>query len=150
MGNPLVMNPVRNPERKPLSLLRPHQPKKKKGKTISPTISVTALEAQAKKGKKTSPTVPIGPSEKKKLLDEIADIRKDHSDHVEAWSKALQKKREAGNAIFGLYENLLDETALLKWNKIVEKQIGVTPWTDLNGKSHDDKARQKTVKSFND
>ena len=122
----------------------------KKGKTNSPTIAATARVAQAKKGKKTSPTVPIGPSEKKKLLDEIADIRKDHSDHVEAWSKALQKKREAGNAIFGLYENLLDETALLKWNKIVEKQIGVTPWTDLNGKSHDDKARQKTVKSFKD
>ena len=24
-------------------------------------------------------------------------------------------------------KNLFDETALLKWNKIVEKQIGVTP-----------------------
>ena len=80
----------------------------------------------------------------------MADIRKVHDESLEDWSKALQKKKEAGNAIFGLYKNLLDETALLKWNKIVEKQIGVTLWTDLNGNSHNDKARQKMVKSFKD
>ena len=59
-----------------------------------------------------------------------------------------REKKEAGNAIFGLYENLLDETALIKWNKIVQKQIVVTPWTDLNGNMYNDKAGQKTVKSF--
>ena len=56
---------------------------------------------------------------------------------------------EAGTAIFALYKNLLDKTALLKWNKIIHKQIGVSPWTDLSGKSHDT-IHKKTVKSFKD
>ena len=56
---------------------------------------------------------------------------------------------EAGTAIFALYENLLDKTALLKWNKIFHKQIGTSPWTNLNGKFHllqvfsDDAAEQQ-------
>ena len=69
---------------------------------------------------------------------------------MELYKKAQEKRRDAGNAIFGLYENLLDETALLKWNKIVQKQIGVTLWTGLNGNVHTDKARPKTVMSFKD
>ena len=122
----------------------------KKGKKDSPEVSATATTAPAKKGKTNTPTVPLEADVKQKLRDEMTDLRKVHEGHLEEWGKALRKKREAGNAIFALYENLLDETALLKWNKIVEKQIGVTPWTDLNGISHNDKARQKTVKSFKD
>ena len=62
---------------------------------------------------------------------------------------AQDKKRKAGDAIFALYKNLLDETNLLKWKKIVQKQIGITPWTDLNGKEHNT-FRQRIIKSFKD
>ena len=62
---------------------------------------------------------------------------------------AHEDLEKAGTAIFALYENLLGETALLKWNKIVASQIGTHPWTDLKGESHDT-IRMKTVKSFKD
>ena len=110
----------------------------------------TARPAQTKKGKTNTPTVPDGPSEKEKIAEELAELRKSYSGHLEDWKKAQEKRIESGNSIFGLNKNLFDETALLKWNKIVQKQFCVTPWTDLNGKSHDNKARQKTVKSFKD
>ena len=57
---------------------------------------------------------------------------------------------EASTAIFALYENLLDKTALLKWNKIFHKQIRTSHWTDLNGKLHADTICKKMVKSFKD
>ena len=64
---------------------------------------------------------------------------------------ANEEMGKAGDAIFALYENLLDHTATLKWNSITAKQIGVTSWTDLQGKEHKTKQpRQKTVKSFKD
>ena len=79
----------------------------KTGKKNSPTVSAAAPVVQAKKGKTNSPTVPIGPAEKQKLKDEMADPRKVHEGHLEAWGKALRKKREAGNAIFALYEKFV-------------------------------------------
>ena len=93
-----------------------------------------------------------------------ADISKkiyDAKEGIEHWKglvenlcKSIQtaqsEKKKAGDAIFALYKNLLNDTALLKWNSIVSKQICVTPWTNLKGKVHSDKPRQKTVKSFKD
>ena len=50
---------------------------------------------------------------------------------------AHEDLEKVGTAIFALYKNLLGETALLKWNKIVASQIGTHPWTNLKGESHD-------------
>ena len=86
-----------------------------------------ALPAQAKKGKTNSPTVPAEPSEKEKITEDLSQLRKRYNGHLEDWKKAQEKRREAGSANFRLYKILLDETALLKWNKIVQKQISVTP-----------------------
>ena len=98
-----------------------------------------------------APNVP--PDIRQKVNDAKNDVAR-WEGQLEATQQAIQvaneEKRKAGEAIFALYENLLNETALLKWNSIVSKQIGVTPWTDLKGKEHKDKARQKTVKSFKD
>ena len=68
----------------------------------------------------------------------------------EAIQVANKEKQKAGDAIFALYENLLHDTALLKWNGIVAKQIGVTSWTDLKGNEHKNTTRAKTPKSFKD
>ena len=98
-----------------------------------------------------APNVP--PDIQKKITDATNDVER-WKGQLKSTQQAIQvakvEKRKAGGAIFALYENLLNETALLKWNSIVSKQIGVTPWTDLKGKEHKDKARQKTVKSFKD
>ena len=43
----------------------------------------TALPAQAKKGKTNTPTVPDEPSEKEKITDELAQLRKRYNSHLE-------------------------------------------------------------------
>ena len=68
-------------------------------------------------------------------------------DHLESLNSDQEGRGEAGIAFFALYENLLDESALLKWHKIVQKQISITPWTNLNSNSHTT-AHQKTVSFF--
>ena len=86
---------------------------------------------------------------------DISKKIKDSKEEIERWKGQLEdlrksittaqsEKKKAGDAIFALYENLPNDTALLKWNGIIAKQIGVTPWNDLKGKVHSDKPHQKT------
>ena len=82
-------------------------------------------------------------------MDELDRARVHYAKFLVKYNVAHEKMEEAGTAIFSLYENLLDKTSLLKWNKIVHKQIGTSPWTGLKGKSHDI-IHKKMVKSFKD
>ena len=82
-------------------------------------------------------------------MDEINKYKDHRKTLLVQLNAAIKKMEEAGTTIFALYKNLLDETTLLKWNKIVHKQIGTSPWTDLNGQSHDT-IHEKMVKSFKD
>jgi len=38
-----------------------------------------------------------------------------------------------GRSFFGFYEKMLGEASQVKWVWIVETQVGVMPWTDLQG-----------------
>ena len=51
------------------------------------------------------------------------------------------KKR--GKAFFSLYKTLLGENSQVKWTRIVDTQIGVIPWTDLQGIVHNDIAHER-------
>ena len=42
--------------------------------------------------------------------------------------KALLKR---GKAFFALYKTLLGESSKVKWSRIVDTQMGVIPWTNL-------------------
>jgi hypothetical protein len=50
--------------------------------------------------------------------------------------KAATDCVKAAKGIFSLYLNLLSVEQRIYWDNIVEKQIGVTPWTDLKGIKH--------------
>ncbi len=41
-----------------------------------------------------------------------------------------------GKDFFGFYETMLGENAQVKWARIVDTQVGVMPWTDLQGNVH--------------
>ncbi len=55
----------------------------------------------------------------------------------------------AAKEFFSLYVNLLGEDARFQWDKIVTKQTGTAPWTDLQGKEHQ-QACKKDHNSFPD
>ena len=52
-----------------------------------------------------------------------------------------------GKAFFSLYETLLGESSRVRWSRIVNTQIGVIPWTDLQGNVQNI-ARKHLVDSF--
>jgi hypothetical protein len=64
-------------------------------------------------------------------------------------SEHEQERVSAAEGSFSLYANLLSVEARIAWDKIVSRQIGVTPWTDLKGKNQT-KERSKTKKLFDD
>ena len=63
--------------------------------------------------------------------------------------QAEETRVDAAEAFFSTYANLLSIEARIVWERIVEQQIGTTPWTDLKGKKHT-KVQSKTKKSFDD
>ena len=63
--------------------------------------------------------------------------------------QAEETRVDAAEAFFSTYANLLSIEARITWERIVEQQIGTTPWTDLKGKKHT-KVQLKTKKSFDD
>ena len=81
--------------------------------------------------------------------DELDMANDGHEQVLERIREADENMEKTGTATFALYKNLLDETALLKWNKIVASQIGTYSWNDLKGKSYDTICT-KMVKSFKD
>ena len=65
-------------------------------------------------------------------------------------AKAAEKDRvEAAEGFFSLYANLLSVEARHAWDKIIERQIGKTGWTDLKGRQRKS-IRTKTRKCFDD
>ena len=67
----------------------------------------------------------------------------------EKMRQAEETRAVAADAFFSTYANLLSIEARIAWERIVEQQIGTTPWTDLKGKKHT-KVQSKTKKSFDD
>ncbi len=67
----------------------------------------------------------------------------------EKMRQAEETRVAAAEAFFSTYANLLSIEAHIAWERIVEQQIGTTPWTDLKGKKHS-KVEPKTKKSFDD
>ena len=95
-----------------------------------------------KTGTTDTPAIPDDISAKiQKIIYDLEEFKEHYKSQLEALKSAQEDKGKAGDAIFALYKNLLDKTALLKWNKIVQKQIGV------KGKSNNT-ACQKTIKLF--
>jgi hypothetical protein len=79
----------------------------------------------------------------------IEDLKTVKLGHL-ADAKAAEKQRvDAAEGFFSLYANLLSVEARVAWDKIVTRQIGTAPWTDLKGREHN-VARTKTHKSFLD
>jgi hypothetical protein len=79
------------------------------------------------------------------------DIIKGHKKQAKLFqteaAKAAAGHAKAAKGIFSLYSNLLSIEQRIYWDNIVEKQIGVTPWTDLKGIKHT-KVYAKSEKSF--
>ena len=73
--------------------------------------STTASTVRAtKKGMIDTPAIPVELSEKiQKLTDDIDEFKETYKDHIEVLKAAQEVRGEAGNAIFALYKNLLDE-----------------------------------------
>ena len=110
--------------------------------------TATTTAKTTKKGMTNTPTFLVDTSDKiQQITDEIDQFKEHYKDHLESLRSAQEKWGEAGNAIFALHNNLLHKTALLGWTKIIQKQIGTAPWTNLNGKTHNTD-HQKMVKSF--
>ncbi len=64
--------------------------------------------------------------------------------------KGYEKDRlDTTEGFFSLYANLLSIEARTHWDKIVDRQIGVAPWTDLKGREQR-VSHTKTYKSFLD
>jgi hypothetical protein len=68
-------------------------------------------------------------------------------ERVKALGKSLELSTQAvmeaelheakrGKSFFGFYKTMLGENARVKWARIVETQVGVMPWTDLQGEVH--------------
>ena len=64
----------------------------------------------------------------------IKSQTEDHGGHLNAGAEHKQEMVHAAEGFFSLYANLLSVKALVAWNKIMSRQIGVTPWMDLKGK----------------
>ena len=52
-----------------------------------------------------------------------------------------------GKSFFGFYETMLGETSRVRWTRIVDTQVGVMPWMDLQGTVHNEE-REYSAQSF--
>ena len=93
--------------------------------------------------KKTDDAIadPTTTPERAKALEKILELA---TTAVVAAEKTVLKR---GKIFFSFYKMLLGESSQMKWSKIVDAQIGVIPWTDLQGIVHNI-ARQHSVLSF--
>ncbi len=80
------------------------------------------------------------------IIDDLKLVKKGHSIDLKGYEK---DRVEAAEGFFSLYTNLLSVEAHTHWDKIVDRQIGVAPWTDLKGREQRT-MRTKTYKSFLD
>ena len=55
---------------------------------------------------------------------------------IQAVMEAELQILKRGKSFFGFYKTMLGENAQVKWARIVEAQVGVKPWMDLQGEVH--------------
>ena len=87
--------------------------------------------------------------ERKAPPAEIKAHKKSRDSHFKAIAEHEQERVGVAEGFFSLYANLLSVESRIAWDKIVSRQIRVTPWTDLKGKTQMEK-RAKTRRSFDD
>jgi len=80
---------------------------------------------------------------------QIKEHRATRDGHKKTNDEWEQKRKNAAEGFFSLYANLLSVEARIAWDKIVSRQIGVTPWTNLKGKTQNT-IQEKTKASFDD
>ncbi len=80
------------------------------------------------------------------IIDDLKLVKKGHFTDLKRYEK---DGVEAAEGFFSLYMNLLSIEARTHWDKIVDHQIGVAPWTDLKGREQY-VLHTKTYKSFLD
>jgi hypothetical protein len=80
------------------------------------------------------------------IIDDLKLVKKDHFADLKGYEK---ERVDAAEGFFSLYANLLSVEARTHWDKIVDHQVGVSPWTDLKGRKQHT-VRTKTYKSFLD
>jgi hypothetical protein len=61
------------------------------------------------------------------VIDDLKLVKKGHFTDLKGYKK---DRVEAAEGFFSLYANLLSVEARTHWDKIVDRQIGVAPWTD--------------------
>ena len=54
-----------------------------------------------------------------------------------------------GKSFFGFYKTMLGESSRVRWSRIVDTQVGVMPWTNLQGNVHN-KERENSAQAFRD
>jgi predicted KAP-like P-loop ATPase len=54
-----------------------------------------------------------------------------------------------GKAFFGFYETMLGESSRVSWSRIVDTQVGVMSWADLQGTVHNEE-REHSAQAFRD
>jgi hypothetical protein len=80
------------------------------------------------------------------VINDLKLVKKGHFADLKGHKK---ERVNTAEGFFSLYANLLSIEAHTHWDKIVDRQIGVSPWTDLKG--HEQRTmRTKTYKSFLD
>ncbi len=80
------------------------------------------------------------------VIDDLKLVKKGHFADLKGYEK---ERVNAAEGFFSLHANLLSVEAHIHWDKIVDCQIGVSPWTDLKG--HKQRTvHTKTYKSFLD
>jgi hypothetical protein len=80
------------------------------------------------------------------IIDDLKLVKKGHLANLKGYEK---DRLDAAEGFFSLYANLLSVEARTHWDKLVDRQIGVAPWTDLKGREQR-VSRTKTYKSFLD
>jgi len=87
----------------------------------------------AKKKSNNSITDPTTTVERAKALERSLELA------IQAVMEAELHREKKGKSFFGFYETMLGEITRVKWAWIVDTQVEVTPWTDLQGNVHQTK-----------
>jgi hypothetical protein len=80
------------------------------------------------------------------IINDLKLVKKDHFADLKGYEK---ERVDAAEGFVSLYASLLSVEACTHWDKIVDCQIGVSPWTDLKGHEQHT-VHTKTYKSFLD
>jgi hypothetical protein len=86
---------------------------------------------------------PTSTVDQKKVLEKSLELA------IQAVMEAELYLLKRGKAFFGFYETMLGEGPRVRWARIVDSQIGVMPWTDLQGVVNNVE-REYSAQSFRD